>query len=74
MIQLNIMKISKYGMLIFGLIFALAIAMLYFTPDGEEALVWLLQVGIIGVVGKYGFIASFFLWVLALFLNQKKET
>ena len=74
MINLNLLKISKYGMMIFGTIVILSMAVLIFLmPNDESSIIWMIYVGPMAVVGKFGFWASVALWVLALVLNQKEE-
>jgi len=73
MIKFDLLKVGKWGMIICGLAFIVGMVILmFFLPDGEASFGWILIVGYPTVAAKTGFIISFFVWVIGLFLNQKK--
>ena len=74
MIKLNLLKIGKWGMAIFGCLFVFVLITIFFLiPEGELAIVWFVYAGIVSVVAKWGFIASIIVWVVGLMNNQKDE-
>lgn len=74
MIKLNLLKIGKWGMLVFGAIFAICVILLLtVAPNtGEMALVWIIYLGTPAVIAKYGFFGALIVWIVGLVLNQKK--
>lgn len=74
MIKFNLFKIGIYGVILSVLLFLIPLGILVCClPEGEAGLIWLIQLGLIAIVAKFGFIISAVMVFVGLMTDRYKH-